>query len=1122
MGKIKIRKPKGFTAAVCSALAATTAVVAPLTAVACANATHAENYSDFGGEYDKEYGIDMATYRALQTAFWSKYKIKYLKDKKETEIQAHKRTLFNVMKQLEMRRENSNLSYTALTNSLIDYASTRWGIMLCREHTAEWSDIREMYSGMRQSFETYMENTDVKPEWRQLILDNADKQFNGNEEEGIEGILPSLQKKYKDGDPLSALTEAKALLVQCFADVNEDIALVAASQRLSQFLKDYTITFRDDLGEGANEEDPAISNRLDILEKGVTDIDPDTQEPTPITKFLSGEEFDMSPFMDRIFKIVHTPNFNVNANNEEEEVPFSRLDILPGYKLVPWFKGTTKDPYTNTYSIEIDWRCTKISFVGRGFDEDKVTAHVFANNGLRPNITEESEAQSVKDILTDETATPISYPVYLTKKEERIVLYNTYLNNKTNYQINEDETETQYIDFRWPSDKDCPYEAFFQGEKINTFSNDENKERHRLASSDLADSGLEITARERGNQNNESKWIPLNHYVSGSSLTIYEEYPEDLKDEDPNSLVHKFAENCNLTSDSIMSNINATEGESHTESHSFKICYKNTRDAEKTLYKLDAKETSDFKVSENAYRFLVARYNQLKRYVEIFAKNRFADLHESLETEVGLASGLFALVTLLNGACLLFTILNPPKAPWYAAIMITAILSQACQTASLSITIDRKWNKSLEQKQSCEWVAKQPQTQTLLGKLKADKETFSLVDANEDLEVKQNVYLEGLRSFKDKHGSWKETKAALDWYTDMADLDEVKDFMALVEEKGIDPDSFAKVMKDWMPPKGKFFIATISLDSISAALDIANIVLCCKAPEVLPSASGIKAANEAAHGAKLKSADKVIEMVELGEDGKVLSKAAREMRELKTAEALSTTNESLQQIKAWKECVGPNKEIGMGSRRQYSNYIFKELTGCKDTDFLTKDIDLVQRYGSNGWKLFRKKWGGDLPTSKNAMQLFYKRMVEAGKFGKENLTASFAARSAIFAKGAKAGRLSQLGAEDLISNAVELYKIAEAEGKTLDKLSQKLVDAVKQAKTADEYVKALDDLIFGTKDLKGFYDVLEVSSLTDDFVKEGVVGDAILGSIFTEIVGRYAKMIDRIYETAKFSLKLIL
>ncbi|MCQ2956337.1 MAG: hypothetical protein MJ233_00205 [Mycoplasmoidaceae bacterium] len=245
--------------------------------------------------------------------------------------------MFRSFASIENARKTNNMSYTAMTESLIQMAASQ-GIKLKRSRTANWNDINVMFEGMKRSFADYMLNLKFSSEQIEKIKTIAQNEFNVIMHGDDEGKEIGLLEKYQNGDPLSAMMEAKKLLAICFADVNENIGLMAAATKLSQFLQDYTITFDDS-------EAKLNQNRLDILEAGVTDKDPDTDEEVTLVFNQDAKNADISPFMNRIFKVVR--------NRDKQEVKFSR-HLLHGYKITPILKNISKNEFSNVYTLDID------------------------------------------------------------------------------------------------------------------------------------------------------------------------------------------------------------------------------------------------------------------------------------------------------------------------------------------------------------------------------------------------------------------------------------------------------------------------------------------------------------------------------------------------------------------------------------------------------------------------------------------------------------------------------------------------------------------------------------------------------------------------------------------------
>ncbi len=233
-------------------LTVTSSVVPVLATTSCGKKTPEVN--KVGSEYDKEYGVDQAVYAKLKNEFWNKVEMQLRHDGADAaKIERQRQDLNETFSEYDNQLISKQLSYTAVTNAMIDFASQKYGVKLTRQtskKTATWDDLTIAFEGMRQSMNQYMIGSNIPEVQRQIILQKANEDF-----EGENGLKKRIREQYDD--PLLGLIKAKGEMLSCFSDINYDIGLMAASNRLKDFLEDYTIEY----DERSNDE-----NKLDKLE----------------------------------------------------------------------------------------------------------------------------------------------------------------------------------------------------------------------------------------------------------------------------------------------------------------------------------------------------------------------------------------------------------------------------------------------------------------------------------------------------------------------------------------------------------------------------------------------------------------------------------------------------------------------------------------------------------------------------------------------------------------------------------------------------------------------------------------------------------------------------------------
>ena len=83
-----------------------------------------------------------------------------------------------------------------------------------------------MFNGVYESFRAYMIAQKMSPSVMNAILNNAKEEFTKILDDKETGL------KAQYHDPLCALIAAKSKIITCFAEVNDDIGLIAAVEKL--------------------------------------------------------------------------------------------------------------------------------------------------------------------------------------------------------------------------------------------------------------------------------------------------------------------------------------------------------------------------------------------------------------------------------------------------------------------------------------------------------------------------------------------------------------------------------------------------------------------------------------------------------------------------------------------------------------------------------------------------------------------------------------------------------------------------------------------------------------------------------------------------------------------------
>ena len=111
-------------------LGVVSAAIPLATAVSCGKAEQQDNR--VGSEYDKEYGVDEAVYAKLKSSFVSQATAGLT----ESEAINVKKSLSKTFNLCDAKMDEMNLSYTAISNGLIEYAARVYpNVKLVRETT---------------------------------------------------------------------------------------------------------------------------------------------------------------------------------------------------------------------------------------------------------------------------------------------------------------------------------------------------------------------------------------------------------------------------------------------------------------------------------------------------------------------------------------------------------------------------------------------------------------------------------------------------------------------------------------------------------------------------------------------------------------------------------------------------------------------------------------------------------------------------------------------------------------------------------------------------------------------------------------------------------------------------
>ena len=240
--KHKLSKKTKIFLSVASAIITNTAVTTLLTSCSLSN-----KINDLGG-FDKEYGINNATYTRMEEDFEILYRSQLDQKKESGEINddiydsnlcTFKNKLNSVHTSLYSGK-NKTLSYTIKTNVLRDYARDNYGIKLSRQSNVILDEaIENVKSSIRSSVLLMCKEygiTDTS-EYRK----NVDTEFEKLENEA--------KAKYGDTDVVSIIQYIQSGMSTCFEGICEGLDCIATQQQLKKFIENYSINVKKDVAD---------------------------------------------------------------------------------------------------------------------------------------------------------------------------------------------------------------------------------------------------------------------------------------------------------------------------------------------------------------------------------------------------------------------------------------------------------------------------------------------------------------------------------------------------------------------------------------------------------------------------------------------------------------------------------------------------------------------------------------------------------------------------------------------------------------------------------------------------------------------------------------------------------
>jgi hypothetical protein len=238
--KNKLSKKAKIFLSVASAITANTAVTTLLTSCSLSN-----KINDIGG-FDKEYGINNATYARMEEDFEALYKSQLDQRKESGDISddAYDSNLCVFQNKLNSLHtslysdKNKTLSYTIKTNVLRDYARDNYGIRLSRQSSVILDEaISDIKSSIVNSVLLMCKEygiTDTSEYYK-----SADTEFDKLEKEA--------KDKYGDADVVSIIQYIQSGMTTCFNGICEQLDCIATQQQLKKFTEKYSISVKEDI-----------------------------------------------------------------------------------------------------------------------------------------------------------------------------------------------------------------------------------------------------------------------------------------------------------------------------------------------------------------------------------------------------------------------------------------------------------------------------------------------------------------------------------------------------------------------------------------------------------------------------------------------------------------------------------------------------------------------------------------------------------------------------------------------------------------------------------------------------------------------------------------------------------
>ncbi len=438
----KLSKKAKIFLSIASAITTNTAVATLLTSCSLSN-----KINDIGG-FDNQYGINNATYARMEEDFEVLYKSQLDQRKASGEINddTYDSNLYAFQNNLNSLHtslyngKNKTLSYTIKTNVLRDYARDNYGIRLSRQSSVISNEaIKDIKSSILSSVLLMCKEygiTDTSEYYK-----NVDTEFEKLENEA--------KAKYGDADVVSIIQYIQSGMTTCFEGICDELDCIATQQQLKQFIEKYSISVKKDVAD-----DYCWDKLFSKYGDG--------------NKEISAEDF------NNIFEISceesDPQNSNISYFSSSKKIVKFRNDLITGYTLKPILIKMNSDPYTNTYSIDVDYTLVKTDYIKKE-NVAQLTAH---SSALKNKSFYEDENKSIFDLnASDEEREYTNYVLPITKEYEEKQINAAYFNNEN-------------FKFSWSTSKEYGYDDFW------TEANENGEYKGKLDVSSLATSGMMI------------------------------------------------------------------------------------------------------------------------------------------------------------------------------------------------------------------------------------------------------------------------------------------------------------------------------------------------------------------------------------------------------------------------------------------------------------------------------------------------------------------------------------------------------------------------------------------------------------------------------------------------------